>query len=58
MSALILWNLLNELGKILSLFSNECNKFDNKRARNLEYIYHVTLIKYIIMEYSYVYIHT
>ena len=44
--------LLNELGKsdkmrglpsILSLFRNEFNKFNNTKARMLEYIYHMTL---------------
>ena len=47
MSAHVLLNLLNELGKrdemrglpsILSLFRNEFNKFNNTRAR----IYHMT----------------
>ena len=58
MSAHVLLNLLNELGKrdkmrglpsILSLFRNEFNKFNNtralikKRARMLDSIYHMTL---------------
>ena len=43
MSAHILLNLLNELGSILSLFRNEFNKSNNKRARMLDYIYHMTL---------------
>ena len=52
MSAHVLLNLLNELGKrdkmrglpsILSLFRNEFNKFNNKRARMLDFIYHMTL---------------
>ena len=52
MSAHVLLNLLNELGKrdkmrglpsILSLFRNEFNKFNNTRARMLESIYHMTL---------------
>ena len=52
MSAHVLLNLLNELGKsdkmrglpsILSLFSNEFNKFNNTRARMLDSIYHMTL---------------
>ena len=52
MSAHILLNLLNELGKrdkmrslpsILSLFCNEFNKFNNTRARILDSIYHMTL---------------
>ena len=51
MSAHVLLNLLNELGKrdkmrglpsILSLFSNEFNKFNNTRARLLDSIYHMT----------------
>ena len=50
-SAHVLLNLLNELGKIdkmrglpsiLSLFRNEFNKFNNTRARMLDSIYHVT----------------
>ena len=52
MSAYVLLNLLNELGKrdrirdlptILSLFRSEFNKFNNTRARMLDYIYHVPL---------------
>ena len=52
MSALVLLNLLNELGKrdkmrglpsILSLFCNKFNKFNNTRARMLDSIYHMTL---------------
>ena len=52
MSAHVLLNLLNELGKtdkmlglpsILSLFRNEFNKFNNTRARTLESFYHMTL---------------
>ena len=52
MSAHVLLNLLNELGKrdkmrglpsILSLFRNEFNKFNNSRARMLDSIYHMTL---------------
>ena len=51
MSAHVLLNLLNEFGKrdkmrglpsILSLFRNEFNKFNNTRARMLDYIYHMT----------------
>ena len=51
MSAHVLLNLLNELGKrdkmrglpsILSLFRNEFNKFNSTRARMLDYIYHMT----------------
>ena len=49
MSAHVLLNLLNELGKrdkmrglpiILTLFRNEFNKFNNTRARMLDSIYH------------------
>ena len=52
MSANVLLNLLNEMGKIdkmrslpnfLSLFNNELNKFNNTGARMLDYIYHMTL---------------
>ena len=52
MSAHVLLNLLNELGKrdkmrglprILSLFRNEFNKFNNTRARMLDSIYYLTL---------------
>ena len=52
MSAHVLLNLLNELGKrdkmrglssILFLFCNEFNKFNNTRARMLDSIYHMTL---------------
>ena len=51
MSARVLLNLLNELGKrdimrglpsILFLFRNEFNKFNNTRARMLDSIYHMT----------------
>ena len=51
MSAHVLLNLLNELGKrdkmrglpsILSLFRNEFNKFNNTRARILDSIYYMT----------------
>ena len=51
MSAYVLLNLLNELGKSdkmrgmqsnLSLFRTEFNKFNNTRARMLDYIYHMT----------------
>ena len=53
MSAHVLLNLLNELGKrdkmqglpsILSLFCNEFNKFNNTRAGMLDSIYHMTQI--------------
>ena len=52
MSAHILQNLLNELGEkircetlpsILSISSNEFNKFNNTGARMQDYIYHMTL---------------
>ena len=60
MSARVLLNLSNELGKrekrrgfpsILSLFSNEFNKFNNTRARILDSIYHMTLktLYFVIM---------
>ena len=51
MSAHVLLNLLNELGKrdkmrglpsILSFFRNEFNKFNNTIARMLDSIYHMT----------------
>ena len=51
MSAHVLLNLLNELGKrdkmrglpsILSLFRNEFNKFNKTRARMLDSLYHMT----------------
>ena len=51
MSAHVLLNLLNELGKsdkmrglpsILLLFRNEFNKFNNTGARVLDSIYHMT----------------
>ena len=52
MSALVLLNLLNELGKrdklrglpsVLSLFRNKFNKFNTTEARMLESIYHMTM---------------
>ena len=52
MSANVLLNLLNELGKrdkmqglpsILTLFRNEFNKFEKTGARILDSIYHMTL---------------
>ena len=51
MSAHVLLNLLNELGKrdkmrglpsILALFSNDFNKFNNTGAQMLDSIYHMT----------------
>ena len=51
MSAHVLLNLLNELGKrdkmrgllsILSLLPNEFNKFNNTRVRMLDSIHHMT----------------
>ena len=51
MSAHVLLNLLNELGKrdakrdlpsILTFLSNKFNKFNNTRARMLDSIYHMT----------------
>ena len=48
MSAHVLLNLLNELEKtlprILSVFSNEFNKFNNTGAHMQDSIYHITLI--------------
>ena len=49
MSAHVLLNLLNELGKrdknvsILSLFRTKLNKFNNTGARMLDSFYHMTL---------------
>ena len=43
MSAHVLSNLLNQLPRILSLFHNEFNKFNNTRARILDSIYHMIL---------------
>ena len=52
MSAHVLLNLLNELGKrdkmlglpsILSLLRNKFNKFNNTQAQLLDSIYHMTL---------------
>ena len=52
MSAHVLLNLLNELGKrdkmrglpsILSLFRNEFKQFNNTRAQMLDSIYYMTL---------------
>ena len=52
MSAHVLLNLLNELGKrdkmrglpsISSLFCNKFNKFNNTRARMLDSIYHMII---------------
>ena len=51
MSAHVLLNLLNELGKgdkmrgltsILSVFRNKFNKLNNTRARMLDSVYHMT----------------
>ena len=46
MSAHVLLNFLNKLGKrdsILSLFHNKFNKLNNTKARILDSIYHMTL---------------
>ena len=52
MSVHVLLNLLNELGKIdkmrglpriLSIFPNSFNKFNNTRARMLDSVYRMTL---------------
>ena len=57
MSARVLLNLLNELGKkircealpsILSVFPNEFNKFNNTGARMQDSIYHMTLKSHFI----------
>ena len=70
MSAHVLLNLLNELGKrdkmrglpsILSLFRNELNKFNNTRARMLDSIYHMTLrllwnLIFAVKRYNFVYV--
>ena len=59
MSAHVLLNLLNELGKgdkmrglpsILSLFRNSFNKFNNTRARMLDSIYHMTKEKNLLLK--------
>ena len=59
MSAHVLLNLLNELGKrdkmqglpsILSLFRNKFNKFNNTRAQMLDSIYHM-MLKYFNIEF-------
>ena len=58
MSAHVLLNLLNELGKrdelrglpiILSLFRNEFNKFNNTRTRMFDSIYHYHYKNVIIL---------
>ena len=55
MSVHVLLILLNELAKrdkrrdllsVLSLFYNEFNKFNNTRARMLDYFNHMTLKRY------------
>ena len=57
MSAHVLLNLLNELGelircsakpRILSVFPNELNKFNNTGARMQDSIYHMTLKSHFI----------
>ena len=59
MSAHVLLNLLNELGKkircealpsILSIFSEEFNKFNNTEARMQNSIYHMTLKSHFISD--------
>ena len=56
MSAHVLLNLLNELGKdvrceallsILSVFPSEFNKFSNAGARMQDSVYHMTLKSYL-----------
>ena len=60
MSAHVLWNLLNELGKkikceavpsILSVFPNEFNKFNNTGARMQDSDYHMPLKSHFISEF-------
>ena len=60
MSAHVLLNLLNELGKkircealqsILSVFRKEFNKFNNKGARMQVSIYHMTLKSHFISKF-------
>ena len=60
MSAHVLLNLLNELGKkircdalpsILSVFPNEVNKFNNTEAQLQDSIYHMTLKSHLISEF-------
>ena len=62
MSAHVLLNLLNELGKrdrmrgltsILSLFRNEFNKFNNTRARMLDSIYHFATLFHLSFFFSF-----
>ena len=43
MSAHVLLNLLNELGKRDKMRGLRINKFNNTRARMLDSIYHMTL---------------
>ena len=59
MSAHVLLNLLNELGKrdkmrglssILSLFRSEFNKYNNTRERMLDSIYHMTIITFNLLK--------
>ena len=59
MSAHVLLNLLNELGKrdkmrglssILSLFRSEFNKYNNTRERMLDSNYHMTIITFNLLK--------
>lgn len=61
MSAHVLLNLLNELGKrkrceslprILSLFPNEFNKFNNAVAQMQGFIYHMTPKSHLIRDFA------
>ena len=53
MSAHVLLNLLNELGKkILSVFPIECNKFINTGAQIQDFVYHMTLISHFISHFA------
>ena len=60
MRADVLLNLLNKLGEkircealpsILSISSNEFNKFNNTGARMQDSIYHMTLKSYLILNF-------
>ena len=49
MSAHVLLNLLNELGKEIKC---ELNKFNNTKARMLESIYHMTFFQTFVVIYT------
>ena len=48
---------MQDLLRILSLFSNEFNKFNNTRARMLDFIYHMTLRDLISAVKCYIFCH-